>query len=90
MFTLNREVQVSYFGAAVRCESKQFCLYSLTADDEWAGRMNRRSVISTLSYRSVLHHTRTDEEGEKGGGVRRRAVTRCTTHHLHQAADLLN
>lgn len=64
VFTLNRKVQVSHFGAALCWESKQFSLYSLNAD-EWTDGMNRHSVMSTLSFHNVLHHTHTDKERKK-------------------------
>lgn len=43
--------------------------------------MNWHSVMSALSYRRILHHTRADKKGGGGGGcgVRRPAVTCCTT-----------
>lgn len=52
--------------------------------------MNWHSVMSALSYRRILHHTRADKKGGGGGGcgVRRPAVTCCTMHHLYLAAEL--
>lgn len=46
-------------------ESKQTCLFSLNADDEWTDGMNRCSVISTPSYHNILQHTHTDKEGKR-------------------------
>lgn len=90
-------VQVSYFGAALCWESKQSCLYSLNADDEWADGMNRLSVISTWSYREILHRLwmtkggqGVDGWGGGGGvwGVRQCAVMCCTMHHPRRPAGL--
>lgn len=74
--TLNRKVRVSCFGAALRWESKQFCLYSSNADDEWTDGTNRRSVKSTLSYCRILHHTHFDKKVGEGDA---QGFVPCTT-----------
>lgn len=89
VFTQNRKVRVSYFGAALCWESKQFCLYSLNADDEWTDGIGAVLWAHSHAAESSTTLALTRRWWKGGGwGVRRRALTCCTMHHLYLAAEL--